>query len=92
MQEEKRWILLDRKEMHPRFWLRTETENLLLSWAVISQIRASEDFLSISFLCEYGLIQLSSAESMLELFKGLLSEKVWRIEGALLGCKIMPLE
>ena len=53
--EENRWIEVNTKGPgYPRFCLRTEEKNFLLSWAAVSQIEASEDFLSIRFLCEYG--------------------------------------
>jgi len=93
VKEETRWIEVSESGPgYPRFWLRTEEKNLLLSWAAISQIEASEDFLSIRFMCEYGWVQLSSADSMADLFKELLRERVWKINGPLLGCKMTPLE
>ena len=77
---------------YPRFCLRTEEKNLLLSWAAVSQIEASEDFLSIRFLCEYGLVQLSSTEPMRELFESMQMERVRHIDGRSLGCRITPIE
>ena len=76
----------------PRVWLHCAGQHYQLSWAMISQIKASEDFLSIQFLCKIGLVELSSSTSMRELFLYLLDEKVWKIEGDLLACKITPLE
>lgn len=91
--EKKIWIEVNTKDPgYPRFWLRTEEKNLLLSWAAVSQIEASEDFLSIRFLCEYGLVQLSSTEPMQELFESMQMERVRRINGRLLGCRITPIE
>ena len=50
--EKKIWIEVNTKGPgYPRFCLRTEEKNLLLSCAAVSQIEASEDFLSIRFLC-----------------------------------------
>ena len=91
--EKKIWIEVNTKGPgYPRFWLRTEEKNLLLSWAAVSQIEASEDFLSICFLCEYGLVQLSSTEPMRELFESMQTERVRRIDGQLLTCRITPIE
>lgn len=91
--EKKIWIEVNTKGPgYPRFWLRTEEKNLLLSWAAVSQIEASEDFLSICFLCEYGLVQLSSTEPMRELFESMQMERVRRIDGQLLTCRITPIE
>ena len=87
------WIEVNtRGPGYPRFWLRTEEKNLLLSWAAVSQIEASEDFLSIRFLCEYGLIQLLSTEPMQELFESMQMERVRHIDGRSLGCRITPIE
>ncbi len=91
--EKKIWIEVNTKGPgYPRFWLRTEEKNLLLSWAAVSQIEASEDFLSIRFLCEYGLVQLSSTEPMRELFESMQMERVRHIDGRSLGCRITPIE
>lgn len=91
--EKKIWIEVNTKGPgYPRFCLRTEEKNLLLSWAAVSQIEASEDFLSIRFLCEYGLVQLSSTEPMRELFESMQMERVRHIDGQSLGCRITPIE
>lgn len=91
--EKKIWIEVNtRGPGYPRFCLRTEEKNLLLSWAAVSQIEASEDFLSIRFLCEYGLVQLSSTEPMRELFESMQMERVRHIDGRSLGCRITPIE
>ena len=91
--EKKIWIEVNTKGPgYPRFCLRTEEKNLLLSWAAVSQIEASEDFLSIRFLCEYGLVQLSSTEPMRELFESMQMERVWMIDGRVLACRITPIE
>ena len=91
--EENRWIEVNTKGPgYPRFCLRTEEKNFLLSWAAVSQIEASEDFLSIRFLCEYGLVQLSSTEPMRELFESMQMERVRHIDGRSLGCRITPIE
>ena len=91
--EENRWVEVNTKGPgYPRFCLRTEEKNFLLSWAAVSQIEASEDFLSIRFLCEYGLIQLSSTEPMQDLFESMQMERVRHIDGRSLGCRITPIE
>lgn len=93
VKEEKRWGEVSRKNPgYPRFWLHTEEKNCLLSWATVSQIEASKDFLSLQFLCEYGLVQLSSTEPMQGLFEAMQMERVWRIDGRLLTCRITPIE
>ena len=56
------------EEHLPRFWLELETENLLIPWETVQAVRASPDFLNLSFTCEFGHIQFSSASSLRELF------------------------
>ena len=91
--EESRWVEVNTKGPgYPRFCLRTEEKNFLLSWAAVSQIEASEDFLSIRFLCEYGLVQLSSTEPMRDLFWSMQMERVWMIDGRMLACRIKTVE
>lgn len=91
--EENRWVEVNTKGPgYPRFCLRTEEKNFLLSWAAVSQIEASEDFLSIRFLCENGMVQLSSTEPMRDLFWSMQMERVWMIDGRMLACRITPME
>lgn len=91
--KEERWFEQNGKGPgYPRLWLVTGEKNLLLSWAMISQIEASDDFLSIRFLCEYGIVLLASSESLQRLFECMQTETVRRIDGRLLACKITPLE
>ena len=52
------------EEHLPRFWLELETENLLIPWESVQEVRASPDFLNLSFTCEFGHIQFSSASSL----------------------------
>ena len=92
-QKEERWFEVNGKGPgYPRVWLVTGEKNLLLSWAMISQLEASEDFLSIRFLCEYGIVWLASRESLRGLFEEIKLEMVRKIDGRLLACKITPLE
>ncbi len=72
----------------PRFELCMPDEHFLLSWESISNIRASGDYLNLSFSCENGHIQLSSSESLQELFEALQMECVRLIDGRKLNCKI----
>ncbi len=82
------WHEYKGKELLPRLWLRLEQETLLLSWALITQVRASADFLSISFLCEFGLVELFSSESLKTLFSWLQLERVNYIDGRQLACRL----
>lgn len=72
----------------PRFELCMPDEHFLLSWESISNIRASGDYLNLSFSCEIGHIQLSSSKSLQELFESLQMECVRMIDGRKLNCKI----
>jgi hypothetical protein len=85
-----KWDTVSGKEVVPRLWLRTENENYVLSWALITQLQASEDFLSLSFLCEFGLVQISSSESLQGLFEDMQWEKVRYIDGRQLTCRLTP--
>ncbi len=82
------WQLADTD--HPaRLWLVTEAENLLISWESLQEIRASDDFLTLQFICEYGQISFSSRNSLRELFEYLQLEKIRRIDGRKLSCRII---
>ena len=48
----------------------------LLSWAMVTHIEASKDFLSLQFICEIGMVQLASDESMEALFGSMEAERV----------------
>ena len=86
--EEKPWKCSRSVPPEPRVWLITEEKNRLLSWAMIQKIEAAEDFLSLRFLCEYGLVTLASQKSMKELFELRRLERVVCIDGRLLHCRI----
>ena len=87
----KKWFVVSMREAPlPRFKLTTENKNYLLSWAMVTQIEASKDFLSLQFACEIGLVQLSSDESMEALFENMEAERVHCIRGELLACRIIP--
>lgn len=86
--KEKPWKCSRSLYPEPRVWLITEEKNRLLSWAMIQKIEAAEDFLSLRFLCEYGLVTLASQESMKELFELMRLERVVSIDGRVLHCSI----
>ena len=90
--EQTSWTHIIGNNPEPRLWLMTEEKNLLLSWAMIQKIEASEDFLSIRFLCEYGEITLSSQKSLRELFDLMRIERVASIDGRALNCRILEIE
>ncbi len=82
------WQLAD-MDHPPRLWLVTETENFLIGWESLREIRASEDFLTLQFSCEFGMVSFTSKDSMRELFEYLQMEKVRRLDGRMLNCQIM---
>ncbi len=86
--DEKGWDAVDMKTMVPRLWLEMENKNFALSWALITQLQASGDFLSISFMCEFGQVRISSAGSLKKLFEYLLWEKVRYIDGRQFTCQL----
>ena len=86
--EQKSWTSIIGNNLEPRLWLITPEKNLLLSWAMIQKIEATEDFLSIRFLCEYGEVTLSSQKSLRELFDLMRVERVASIDGRALNCRI----
>ena len=89
----KKWFTVSMGEaLLPRFKLTTENKNYLLSWAMVTHIEASKDFLSLQFICEIGMVQLASDESMEALFGSMEAERVHCIHGELLACRIMPVE
>lgn len=89
----KKWFIMSMGEaLLPRFKLTTENRNYLLSWALVTHIEASKDFLSLQFVCEIGMVQLASDESMEALFESMEAERVYSIRGELLACRIMPME
>lgn len=86
--EEKPWKSSRSVPPKQHVWLIAEEKNRPLSWAMIQKIEAAEDFLSLRFLCEYGLVTLASQESMKELFELMRLERVVCIDGRLLHCRI----
>ena len=73
----------------PKVELRMANEVLLMSWENITCVKASTDFLTISFESEFGHIQLSSAESLRELFESFQMENLRMIDGEKLHCRII---
>ena len=87
----KKWFIVSMKKVPlPRFKFTTENKNYLFFWAMVTQIEASKEFLSLQFICEIGLVQFSSDESMEALFESMEAERVHCIRGELLACKILP--
>jgi hypothetical protein len=72
----------------PKFELKLEAENLLLGWETLSNIRSASDYLSITFECEFGHVQITSPESLIELFEALQMENLRMLDGRKLNCKI----
>ena len=58
MTQENRWYILDSGEHLPRLWLALPEGNLLIGWETVGKVKASVDFLSVSFESEFGLIQI----------------------------------
>ena len=79
------------EEHLPRFWLELETENLLIPWESVQEVRASPDFLNLSFICEFGHIKFSSTSSLRELFEYLQMERIRRIDGINLKCSVVKI-
>ena len=77
------------EEHLPRFWLELETGHLLILWETVQDVRASPDFLNLSFTCEFGHIQFSSTSPLRELFEYLQMERIRRIDGVNLNCKLI---
>lgn len=73
----------------PKVELRMEHERFLLAWETISGIKASADYLTICFECEFGHVQLSASESLAELFEALQMENLRMIDGQRLICQII---
>ena len=77
MSQEKYWSLLAPGTHLPRLWLVLSQEHLLIGWENISRIRATVDFLSLSFDCEHGIVQV---------------ERVWKIDGTKLKIRLLQQE
>lgn len=87
--ENKGWSVVSSENHLPRLWLMLPEGHLLISWETIGKVRASPDFLSISFECEYGVIQINSATTLQELFENLQLEKLRRIDGIKLQIRLI---
>ncbi len=92
MSREKYWSLLAPGAHLPRLWLVLSQEHLLIGWENISRIRATVDFLSLSFECEHGIVQIDSPTSLQELFENLQVERVWKIDGTKLKIRLLQQE
>ena len=87
--ENKGWSVVSSENHLPRLWLVLPEGHLLISWETIGKVRASPDYLSISFECEYGVIQINSATTLQELFENLQLEKLRRIDGTKLRIRLI---
>lgn len=76
----------------PKFELKLEQENLLLSWENVNGIQTADDYLALSFNCEFGHVQFASSESLAELFESLQMENLRMIDGRKLNCKVIKPE
>ena len=81
MTQENRWYILDSGEHLPRLWLALPEGNLLIGWETVGKVKASVDFLSVSFESEFGLIQIDSPTTLQDLFENIQLERVRRIDG-----------
>lgn len=76
----------------PKFELKMARENFLLSWENVNAICASDDYLALSFDCEFGHVQFVSSESLTELFESFQMENLRMIDGRKLNCKMIKPE
>lgn len=89
MGQENRWYILPSGERLPKLWLALPAGHLLIGWETLGQIRAAPDFLSLSFECEFGIIQIDSPTTLQELFENLQLERVRRIDGTKLRIRLI---
>lgn len=88
MRKDSKWSFI--RHPVPRFLFCLAEENLAVSWTMLGQLRASADCLNLSFVCEFGLVELADSEPMWDLFHGLQVEEIFRINGTLISCKLTP--
>ncbi|MBS5532993.1 hypothetical protein KH017_19575 [bacterium] len=89
MTQENRWYILDSGEHLPRLWLALPEGNLLIGWETVGKVKASVDFLSVSFESEFGLIQIDSPTTLQDLFENIQLERVRRIDGTKLRIRLI---
>ena len=89
MKQENRWYILDSGEHLPRLWLALPEGNLLIGWETVGKVKASVDFLSVSFESEFGLIQIDSPTTLQDLFENIQLERVRRIDGTKLRIRLI---
>ena len=89
MTQENRWYSLDSGEHLPRLWLALPEGNLLIGWETVGKVKASVDFLSVSFESEFGLIQIDSPTTLQDLFENIQLERVRRIDGTKLRIRLI---
>ena len=89
MTQENRWYILNSGEHLPRLWLALPEGNLLIGWETVGKVKASVDFLSVSFESEFGLIQIDSPTTLQDLFENIQLERVRRIDGTKLRIRLI---
>ena len=89
MTQENRWYILDSGDHLPRLWLALPEGNLLIGWETVGKVKASVDFLSVSFESEFGLIQIDSPTTLQDLFENIQLERVRRIDGTKLRIRLI---
>ena len=89
MTQENRWYSLDSGEHLPRLWLALPEGHLLIGWETVGKVKASVDFLSVSFESEFGLIQIDSPTTLQDLFENIQLERVRRIDGTKLRIRLI---
>ena len=89
MTQENRWYILNSGEHLPRLWLALPEGNLLIGWETVGKVKASVDFLSVSFESEFGMIQIDSPTTLQDLFENIQLERVRRIDGTKLRIRLI---
>ena len=89
MTQENRWYILNSGGHLPRLWLALPEGNLLIGWETVGKVKASVDFLSVSFESEFGLIQIDSPTTLQDLFENIQLERVRRIDGTRLRIRLI---
>ena len=83
--ENKGWSVISSENHLPRLWLMLPEGHLLIGWETVGKVKASVDFLSVSFESEFGLIQIDSPTTLQDLFENIQLERVRRIDGTKIG-------
>lgn len=87
--ENKSWNIVSPENHLPRLWIVLPEGNLLIGWETVGKVKASVDFLSVSFESEFGLIQIDSPTTLQDLFENIQLERVRRIDGTKLRIRLI---